>query len=178
LRLTEQFSRIRHDKIKGITTFLLEESNMDIRELKIGEKPPMDLLLLTDPSQTIVEDYLKRGECFIAEISEKVVGVYVLLPTRPETVESVNVAVVEKHHGKGIGKLLVMNAIKAAKGKGYKTIEIGTGNSSIGQQLALYQKCGFRITGINIDFFIRHYQEEIFENGIQCRDMVRLSQDL
>jgi len=70
-----------------------------------------------------------------------------------------------------------MDAIQVAKTKGYKTIEIGTGNSSLGQ-LALYQKCGFRIVGVDRDFFVRHYQDEIFENGIQCRDMVRLSQDL
>lgn len=36
----------------------------------------------------------------------------------------------------------------------------------------------FRITGIDRDFFIRHYDEEIFENGIQVIDMIRLSQDL
>ena len=68
------------------------------------------------------------------------------------------------------------DAVEEAKRKGYKTIEVGTGNSSIGQ-LVLYQKCGFRISGIDIDFFVRHYPEEIFENGIQCRDMIRLSQD-
>lgn len=150
---------------------------MDIRLLNKDEKPPMDLLLLADPSQNMVEEYLKRGECFILEEDSQVYGVYVLLPTRPETVELVNVAVVEKHQGRGIGKLLIMNAIQTAKGKGYKTIEIGTGNSSIGQ-LAIYQKYGFRITGVDMDFFTRHYQEEIFENDIQCRDMVRLSQDL
>lgn len=150
---------------------------MDIRLLNKNENPPIDLLLLADPSRKIVEEYLKRGDCYIAEVDNQAIGVYVLLPTRPKTVELVNVAVVEKYHGRGIGKLLVIDAIKTAKGKGYKTIEIGTGNSSIGQ-LALYQKCGFRITGIDIDFFIRHYQEEIFENGIQCRDMIRLSQDL
>ena len=70
-----------------------------------------------------------------------------------------------------------MNAIEVAKSKGFKTIEVGTGNSSI-EQLALYQKCGFRITGVDLDFFIRHYSEEIYENGIQCRDMIRLSKDL
>jgi ribosomal protein S18 acetylase RimI-like enzyme len=150
---------------------------MEIRLLNKGEAPPMDLLLLADPSRSIVEQYLKRGECFIGESDNQVIGVYVLLPTRPETVELVNVSVSEKLQGRGIGKLLVMNAIQTARGKGYKTIEVGTGNSSIGQ-LALYQKCGFRITGIDIDFFIRHYQEEIIEDGIQCRDMVRLSQDL
>ncbi len=47
---------------------------------------------------------------------------------------------------------LVMDTIKVDKTKRYKTIEIGTGNSSIGQ-LALYQKCGFRIIGVDMDFF-------------------------
>ena len=150
---------------------------MIIRKLEKQDKIPMDLLLLADPSKSIVEEYITRGECFIAESEKQVVGVYVLLPTKPKTVEIVNVAVSEKHQGKGMGKLLVTDAIRVAKTKGYKTIEIGTGNSSIGQ-LALYQKCGFRIVAIDFDFFIKHYEEEIFENGIQCRDMIRLSKEL
>jgi len=150
---------------------------IDIRKLNDSEKLPIELLLLADPSREIVQEYVARGECFIAEIERRTIGVYVLLPTRPETVELVNIAVLEDQHGKGIGKQLVLDAIRVAKEKGYKTIEIGTGNSSVGQ-LALYQKCGFRIIGVDIDFFVRHYSEEIFENGIQCKDMVRLSQDL
>ncbi|OAH59234.1 MULTISPECIES: GNAT family N-acetyltransferase [Bacillaceae] len=150
---------------------------MDIRKLKTDEELPLDLLLLADPSQALIEDYVQRGECFLAESDRQIIGVYVLLPTRPETVELVNIAVMETHHDRGIGKQLIIDAIQRAKSKGYRTIEVGTGNSSIGQ-LALYQKCGFRITGVDRDFFIRHYSEEIFEKGIQCRDMVRLSQEL
>ncbi len=150
---------------------------MDIRKLKTDEELPLDLLLLADPSQALIEDYVQRGECFLAESDRQIIGVYVLLPTRPETVELVNIAVMETHHDRGIGKQLIIDAIQRAKSKGYRTIEVGTGNSSIGQ-LALYQKCGFRIAGVDRDFFIRHYSEEIFEKGIQCRDMVRLSQEL
>ncbi|WP_100406979.1 GNAT family N-acetyltransferase [Bacillus solitudinis] len=150
---------------------------MNIRELYIDEKPPMELLLLADPSRKLVEEYVNRGKCFVAEVDRQVIGVYVLLPTRPSTVELVNLAVVEESHGKGIGKQLVIDAIQTAKTRGYKTIEVGTGNSSIGQ-LAFYQKCNFRMISIDRDFFVRHYREEIFENGIQCRDMIRLSQDL
>jgi len=145
--------------------------------LSAGEQPPMELLLLADPSVKLVEEYLKRGECFVAILDNEIVGEYVLLPTRPETVEIVNVAVAESHQGRGIGKRLVKHAIRNAELLGYKTIEIGTGNSGVGQ-LALYQKCGFRMTGIDKDFFVRHYEEAIFENGIQVVDMVRLSQDL
>lgn len=150
---------------------------MFIRKLNTDEEPPINLLLLADPSRVIVEEYLQRGECYVAESDAQIIGVYVLLATRPETVELVNIAITENQHGKGFGKQLVINAIDVAKSRGYRTIEVGTGNSSIGQ-LALYQKCGFRITSVENDFFIRHYCEEIFENGIQCRDMVRLSQDL
>lgn len=150
---------------------------MQIRKLHIDEQPPIDLLLLADPSEKLVKDYMERGECFVAEISKQTIGVYVLLQTRPATIEIINIAVEECCHGKGMGKQLVMDAIKNARLKGFKTIEIGTGNSSI-DQLALYQKCGFRITGIDKNYFIRNYTEEIFENGIQCCDMIRLSQDL
>ncbi|MFC2949177.1 GNAT family N-acetyltransferase [Virgibacillus sediminis] len=150
---------------------------MKIRLLHKNEEPPYDLLLSADPSKESIDDYLRRGDCYVAEHSHQITGVYVLLPTRTGTAELVNIAVDESQQGKGMGKLLVRDAIQTATEKGYKTMEVGTGNSSI-HQLALYQKCGFRITGVDLDFFIRHYEEEIFENGIQCRDMVRLSQDL
>jgi ribosomal protein S18 acetylase RimI-like enzyme len=160
------------------TSFSKERSIiMVIRPLSNNESPPMPLLLLADPSEQLVLDYIRRGQCFVAETEGNIVGVYVLLPTRPKTAEIVNIAVAPEHQGKGIGKQLVQHAIETTKQQGYQTIEIGTGNSSIGQ-LALYQKCGFRITGIDKDFFVRHYTEPILENGIPCRDMIRLAQDL
>ncbi|KYP80252.1 GNAT family N-acetyltransferase [Ferroacidibacillus organovorans] len=150
---------------------------MHIRRLEEGEQAPMDLLLLADPSEKFVADYVKRGNCWIAEVSDTAIGVYVLIGTRPETVELVNVAVREDVQGQGIGRRLVLHAIETARKDGFRTIEIGTGNSSV-DQLRLYQKCGFRIVGVDIDFFVRHYDEPIYENGIQCRDMIRLNQNL
>ncbi len=125
---------------------------MNIRKLKANEHAPMDLLLLADPSEEFVADYLEKGECFLAETEEDTIGVFVLLPTRPGTVELVNLAVSEPFQGRGIGKKLVTFAIQSARSEGYRTIEVGTGNAGIGQ-LALYQKCGFRITAIDFDFF-------------------------
>lgn len=148
-----------------------------IRVLNKDEELPLELLLLADPSEKLVREYISRGKCFIMNLDGIIIGTYVLLPTRPETVEIVNVAVNENYHGQGYGKQLVLHAIETAKDYGYKTIEIGTGNSGV-VQLALYQKCGFRMTSIDRDFFVRHYDKPIFENGIQVTDMVRLSQDL
>ena len=97
-----------------------------------------------------------------------------MLPRTRDIAEIINLAVEEGLQGKGIGKLLIKHSIQTAKQMGFKTVEIATGNSSI-YQLALYQKEGFRMTGIDHDFFIRNYQEPIFENGIECRDLIRLS---
>ncbi len=144
---------------------------------KIENNYPMGLLLLADPSPTLVETYLLEGECYIAKESDQIIGVYVLLPISKDSVEIINIAIEEKHQGKGLGKALVLDAINRAKEKGYRMVEIGTGNSSIGQ-LALYQKCGFRISEIRKNFFTEHYDEEIIENGIPCVDMIRLTKNI
>lgn len=150
---------------------------MKIRGLLVDESPPMHLLLLADPSKELVKAYLESGTCFVAEMDKQIIGVYVLLQKGPQLIEIMNIAVDERYHGRGIGKQLIEHAINYAREQGYKMMEIGTGNSGIGQ-LALYQKCGFRITGVDRDFFNRNYSEAIYENGIQCQDMVRLSQSL
>ena len=45
-------------------------------------------------------------------------------------------------------------------------------------QFALYQKMGFEIQEIWKNYFVNNYPEAIFEHGIQCKDMIRLSMDL
>ena len=134
----------------------------------------MSLLLLADPSEEQVMSYVLKGECYVAVEAGEVVGVYVLLQKDEHTAEIMNVAVAEPRQGKGLGKKLILHALEVAKSLGMKKVEIGTGNSSIGQ-LALYEKCGFQMTSIIENYFIDNYPDPIFENGIQCRDMVRLT---
>ncbi len=157
----------------------IEHANSDwtIRQLPQDEKPPMDLLLLADPSEQNIAQYIFESEVYVAVENQNVIGVYVLKEVTPGKVELMNVAVAETHQGKGIGKALVLHAVGRAKLHGMRSIEIGTGNSSI-QQLALYQKCGFRLKEIVPDYFNTNYAEPIFGKGIQCRDMVRLQLNL
>lgn len=150
---------------------------IEIRKLDNDKEIPYDLLLLADPSIEIISDYMHRGDCYAAYINNNIVGAYVVIRTRPLTLELVNIAVKEAYQGRGIGKRLILSAIEIAKRDNIKVLEIGTGNSSV-NQLALYQKCGFRIVGIDRDFFKRHYKEKIIENGIECIDMIRLRMDL
>ncbi|EOO15219.1 MULTISPECIES: GNAT family N-acetyltransferase [Bacillus cereus group] len=141
------------------------------------EAIPKSLLLLADPSESQIDAYVQRGFTYIAKQEERIIGVYVLLETRPRTMEIMNIAVVEHMQGKGIGKGLLLHAIEKAKEYNMYKLEVGTGNSSV-SQLALYQKCGFRIFSIDFDYFSKHYEEEIIENGIVCRDMIRLAMEL
>jgi len=150
---------------------------INIVESKKVDDELYSILLLADPSKEIVDDYIARGKVFTAIAEENIVGVYVLIYTRPETIEIVNIAVKEDWQGKGIGKTLLKDAIIKSKSLGAKVLDIGTGNSSI-YQLTLYQKIGFRIVGVDKDFFVKHYEEDIYENDIRCIDMVRLSMDL
>lgn len=150
---------------------------LEIRQVEDNESLPYNLLYLADPSEEAVSDYTRRGTCYIGTIGDKTVGVCVLLPTRPFTVELVNLAIDEEYQGRGFAKKMIGYAINIAKENNYKVMEVGTGNAGIGQ-LALYQKCGFVINSVDFDFFRKHYSEAIFENGIECRHMVRLSMDL
>lgn len=155
--------------MRGIT--LVE--NVEIRPAR-AEELPRELLILADPSPALVESYIHGGHGLLAEHQGTTVGVAVLLDTRPHTMELVNLAVRESLQGRGIGQALLHESLAYARVHGARTVEVGTGNSSIGQ-LALYQKAGFRIVGVERDFFTRHYPEPIYENGILCRDMIRLS---
>ena len=50
--------------------------------------------------------------------------------------------------------------------------------NTINGQIALYEKCGLRIVGIDPDYFTRFYPVPITENGIQLRHMVRMRIEL
>ncbi|ALS02880.1 GNAT family acetyltransferase [Enterococcus silesiacus] len=150
---------------------------MTIRVIQPLQAPHYDLLLSADPNKQLVDDYIKRGLCFELIFNNTVAGILVLLPTRPETLEIVNIAVSESYQGQGLGEKLIQFALAYATNHSYKTVEIGTGSTSLGQ-LYLYQKCGFRMTSIDRDFFLRHYQDEIVENKLVLKDMVRLSIDI
>ncbi len=151
--------------------------DLTFKLLKSNSDAPMDLLLLADPSIDLVRTYLKKGLCYVAEHRSDVIGVVLTLETEPGNIEIMNVAVKEDFQNQGIGKKMLKFVIDEIKKTDIKTIEIGTGNPGVHQML-LYQKCGFRIVGVDLDFFRRNYSERIYENGIECRDMIRMKIEL
>lgn len=146
-------------------------------EIVRTDYPPRDLLLLADESEEAVADYIGRGTCYVARQDGTVVGEYVLLHTRPFTAEIVNIAVAPACQRRGIGTALIRHAVATARGAGCRRLEIGTGDTGAGQ-IALYERCGFVRCGIDRDYFLWYCPTPIIENGVECRDMVRLAMDL
>ena len=135
------------------------------------EHAPWELLLLADPCESRVSEYVESGILFIGELDDQVIAAAVIL-NQDARYEIKNIAVSPAYQHKGLGKLMLSHLLRYAKEAGGEEIFLGTGNSSL-SQLAFYQKMGFRITGVVPDYF-RDYEPPIYENGIRCMDMVIL----
>lgn len=140
-------------------------------------EPPYALLLLADPSKEMIDAYWAEAEVYVAKQEYETIGVVVLQAISHTLLEIKNLAVTPSWQGKGVGSGLIAEAIEHAKAQQYEQICIGTANSSR-QQLALYQKIGFQVTEVRKDFFITHYPDPIFEDGMQAVDMIMLSMKL
>ena len=136
-----------------------------------------DLLLLADETIEAINKYFDDSEIYGIELDQKLVGLYALYELNNEEIEIKNIAVSEEFQGKGIGTFLLKDAIEKSKQKGYKTIIIGTAETSI-HQLRLYQQVGFQRFSIKKAFFLENYVELIFENGILLKDMIMLKMEL
>ncbi|GAB4249027.1 MAG: hypothetical protein Tsb0034_28390 [Ekhidna sp.] len=88
-----------------------------------------------------------------------------------------NVAVAEGYQGKGIGSRLIRHVIKHCKESAINRLIIGTADTSE-YQIRFYQKLGFQRYNRIAYFFVDHYDEPIFENGTQAKDMIMLEMSL
>ena len=158
---------------------------MEIKDLTPTQWP-WPLLLDADPCRERVETYIHQATVmglveFQADVAReadpKIIAVVVILQRDRQVTEVMNIAVAPAHRGKKLGKRLLGEAIARSRQQGAQQITVGTGNSSL-DQLAFYQKMGFRLESVDRDYFVRHYPEPIYENGIWCRDRIVLSLDL
>ena len=134
---------------------------------------PLDLLLEADPSLDAIKRYLESSTCHVATVEEEIVGTYVIQPLDADVHELMNIAVAPAHQLKGIGARLLDHAIAKAREAGARRLELGTG--TFGYQLTFYQGAGFRVVAVGRDYFLTHYDEPIYENGIQHKDRLRLA---
>ncbi|QNL49306.1 GNAT family N-acetyltransferase [Olivibacter sp. SDN3] len=144
---------------------------------KIESDYPWDLFLLADPSMKAINEYLPGSACYLAfNGGGETVGGAIVRKAHHGYYELMNIAVYEKFQKQGWGIKLLTAIVQKVQQLGGKKLELGTG--TFGYQLKFYQKVGFRVTGIEKDFFLKKYKEPIIEDGLQHSDMLRLSLDL
>jgi N-acetylglutamate synthase-like GNAT family acetyltransferase len=84
--------------------------------------------------------------------------------------EIVELAIATPRQGKGFGKRFVAWLVDEARRRGKQALLVGTANASI-ENIAFYQKCGFRMHHVRPDYYWYHDEPEI-EHGIVVRDMI------
>ena len=137
---------------------------VECRRFSAGEEPPWELLLLADPSGEMVRRYLGRSELFGCFSGKACIAVAAVVPLGEGVCELKNLAVAPPWQRRGCAE-------------NFRAMEVGTGNSSIGNQ-HFYRSMGFRRFHTDRGFFLRNYPEPIEEDGIPCTDLVKFRKAL
>lgn len=82
------------------------------------------------------------GCLLLAKLGSSYIGAVGLRQLEPEVAEMKRMYVSPKHHGNGVGKVLIEAFISQAKALGYNIIKLDTAES-MSNALALYRKFGF-----------------------------------
>lgn len=139
--------------------------------------PLRELLLDADPDERQVADHLAHGELYTAWSRGSLAGAIVIRRTAHDTWEIMNCSVFPEYRRQGCGTLLVLHALNVIRTRGARYAELGTSDASPGP-MALYERCGFRTAGVIKNHFTDNYPEPVWDNGVQCVDMIRMRADL
>lgn len=145
---------------------------MQILRITSHKKRFLPLLLLGDEQESMIDRYLDRGDLFVmygeAEPSEPL-AVAVVTQEDDGGCELKNLAVAPTCQRQGYGRQLVEYL-----GRYYQdvchTLWVGTGDSR--QTVSFYRSCGFVYSHTVPDFFTRHYDHPIVEEGRVLTDMI------
>ena len=137
------------------------------------------LLELADEPEPL-RAYLQDGDLFGLCGSDGTPSAAILVIEDPPGVAELRaVAVAEAVQGQGVGSAMVNAVLVVLAARGVHTALVGTASSGV-RQLAFYQRCGFRLTRVERDFFTeaKGYPPDLSENGIAIRDMVWMDRPL
>ena len=133
-----------------------------------------------EDSSAQLDAYVDDGRVLVTWLGDDPVGHLQLVESgRPGEVELKNMAVVDRLRGQGVGRGLVEAAIRASHAGGHRRMVVTTATADTGN-LRFYQRCGFRFSRIERDFFGPEtgYPDEVVIDGIPLRDRVWLDREL
>ena len=154
--------------------FLPAKRTIILNKEKNDKKQYMALLLEADPSEKMIEEYLKDGDVFVLRYKDEIAVVAVVIKVDNDTVELKNIVTKEKFRGKGYAKKMIKYLADNYKQR-YKRMLVGTTENNI----PFYVKQGFDKYEKTIkDFFIDNYDKEIWDGDLHCMDMYYYSKSL
>ena len=148
--------------------------SMEIRIVAENKKDFLDLLLLADEQEDRIDLYLDRGTLF-ALYDDGLKSICVVSDEGGGCYEIQSLATVEESQGRGYGRRLVAHVCDYYRGKG-TTMLLGTGD--VPWIVSFYERCGFVFSHRLVDYFLEHYEEPIFDAGVQLRDKVYFRREL
>ena len=141
-----------------------------------GDREPfLPILMAADSSEGIVRTYMDDGELFEIRDRATPIGAALLLRDGP-TIEIKNLALLEEHRGRGLGRASIRAIVAYAGSTGARELIVGTADSEPGT-IEFYRKVGFRDSGLREGFFDR-YPEPVEGSGGVAHDMVMFAMDL
>ena len=154
--------------------FLPVKRNIIINKEKSDKKQYINLLLEADPSEKMIEKYLKDGDLFVLRYKDDVACIAVVTKLDNDTVELKNIVTKEEFRGKGYAKKMIKYLADNYKQR-YKKMLVGTTENNI----PFYVKQDFDKYEKTIkNFFIDNYEKEILDGDLHCIDMYYYSKDL
>ena len=154
--------------------FLPIKRNIIINKEKSDKKQYINLLLEADPSEKMIEEYLKDGDLFVLRYKDDVACIAVVTKLDNDTVELKNIVTKEEFRGKGYAKKMIKYLADNYKQR-YKKMLVGTTENNI----PFYVKQGFDKYEKTIkNFFIDNYEKEIWDGSLKCTDIYYYSKKL
>ena len=142
---------------------------MKLKEIKAGKRDYLPLLLLADPYEAMINKYLDDGRLFVIEEHGETVCVAVVIELENDVWELKNLATEPRHQGKGYGSQMVKLLFEQLRGV-CKRMRVGTAENGKG----FYERLGFVYAYTQKKFFTDNYPAPIFDEGVQCVDMLYL----
>ena len=133
-----------------------------------NKKIEMPLLFLADEQEEMIDLYLERGVLHRLCEDGKTLCVCVVTDEGDGVFEVKNLAVDPAYQRKGLGRQMLAHVAQQYAGKA-RVLRVGTGAGTSNERF--YERCGFERVGIIPDFFTKHYDHEIIEDGVLLRDM-------
>jgi len=148
---------------------------MEIKIIEVNKRDYLDLLLLADEQEDMIDKYLDRGSLFTLYENNELKSCCVVTDEGDDVFEVQNLATYEQHQQKGYGSYLLNYVCRYYQKLG-RVMYVGTGNSQC--ILSFYEKNGFKFSHNIENYFLKHYSNPMFVNGIQLKDKIYLKRNL